>query len=247
LYTGQVVVSDPVHDLALVQLYTKETLPVIHLATSNTVQEGQKVCAIGSPFGRTGIITLGTLTGTRENGDLESSILLHPGNSGGPLLNTQGDMIGVNKAIWLSESGENVGIGFATTATIAQRFLEQNQAKADAIAGRSLTSPLEEVPQQPADLKTPSELPAEVHQPPVLLDGARLGAIVNSESLVIQLVEPQSPAENAGLSAGDRLLAVNGQQLNRFEDLQAFLKRRPTSAVFTISRNQQQQDLRVGF
>lgn len=247
LYMGQVVASDPGHDLALVQLDTKETLSVIRLATSNTIQEGQKVCAIGSPFGRTGIITLGTLTGTRDNGDLESSILLHPGNSGGPLLNSQGDMVGVNKAIWLSESGENVGIGFATTATIAQRFIEQNQAKADAIAGQSTAPPLEGLPQQPADLGMPPDTSANDHQPPELPDGARLGAMVNSQSLVIQLVEPQSPAENAGLSAGDRLLAVNGQQLNRFEDLQAFLKHRPTSAVFTISRNQQQQDIQVGF
>ncbi|MBW4692501.1 MAG: S1C family serine protease [Lyngbya sp. HA4199-MV5] len=247
LYTGQVVVSDPINDLALVQLHTKEPLPVIHLATLSTVQKGQKVCAIGSPFGRTGIITLGMLTGTRDNGDLESSILLHPGNSGGPLLNSQGDMVGVNKAIWLSESGENVGIGFATTATIAHRFIEQNHAKAKAIAEQATTPSLEELPQQPAGSNTlPESLPG-ANQSPALPDGARLGAMVNNQSLMIQLVEPQSPAEKAGLSAGDQLLAVNGQPLKRFEDLQAFLKRRPTSAVFTINRRQQQQDIQVSF
>ncbi|HEY9655852.1 MAG TPA: trypsin-like peptidase domain-containing protein, partial [Crinalium sp.] len=134
LFKGQVIATDPNNDLALVQLDAREPLPEIRFAKATNFQAGQAVCAIGSPLGRTGVITLGTLKGTNENGDLQSSILLHPGNSGGPLLNQQGEMIGVNKAIWLSETGENVGIGFATATAIAQAFIEQNRQTATAFA-----------------------------------------------------------------------------------------------------------------
>lgn len=249
LFRGQVIATDPSHDLALVQLEAKEQLPEIRFAKAITVQTGQPVCAIGSPLGRTGIITLGMLQGTDENGDLRSSILLHPGNSGGPLLNQQGEMIGVNKAIWLSETGENVGIGFATTTAIAQAFIEQNRQKAAAIAQQPGFPEQDTLPQAPIGfgLNIPIEPPSAADLPPKSSITTQLGALINEQSLVIQLVEPDSPAENAGLSAGDRLIAVDRQPLSRLEDLQTFLDRRPSSAVFTISRNQQQQDIYLNF
>ena len=92
----------------------------------------------------------------------------------------------------------------------------------------------------------PTELPATLAAPTAPLDN-RLGAVVNERSLVVQIVEPNSPAEQAGMTAGDRLIAINGQRLNRLADLQTFLDRRPESAIFTISREEQQQELRVGF
>lgn len=247
LYQGQVVATDLVNDLALIQLIAKERLPAIRLAKPEAIQLGQKVCAIGSPYGRAGVISQGTLKSTRENGDLQSSILLHPGNSGGPLLNSQGEMIGINKAIWLSDSGENVGIGFATTTTIAQGFIEQNRQKAAAIAARTSVPATPPAQADTGSRVTPPDAPANFGLPPVTPNNIRLGAMVDSQSLVIQLVEPGSPAERAGLNAGDRLVAVDSQRLDRVEDLQTFLQRRPSSAVFTISRNQQQQDVRVGF
>ncbi len=249
LFKGQVIATDPGNDLALVQLDAKEPLPEIRLAKATTFQAGQAVCAIGSPLGRTGVITLGTLKGTDENGDLRSSILLHPGNSGGPLLNQQGEMIGVNKAIWLSETGENVGIGFATTTAIAQAFIEQNRQIATAIAQQSGFPEQDTLPQAPVSFgfDTPIEPPSAAALPPKASITTQLGALINEQSLVIQLVEPDSPAENAGLSAGDRLVAVNRQPLSRLEELQTFLARRPSSAVFTISRDQQQQEIYLNF
>ena len=235
-YQGVVIATDRVNDLALVQLYTHEQLPAIRLAQPEDIQIGQKVCAIGSPYGRAGVIARGTLKRIRENGDLQSAILLHPGNSGGPLLDSQGDMIGVNKAIWLSQAGENVGIGFATATTLARRLVEQNQQKAAAIA--KLPTPV---------TSPPSDAPTTFDLPPTASGDVRLGIRVDRRSLVIRLVEPGSPAEKAGLSTGDRLLAVNKLPLHQVEDLQSFLKQRPGSAVFTISRNHQQQERRVGF
>jgi serine protease Do len=246
LYQGQVIAIDRVHDLALVQLNTKERLPALRLAKPEDIQIGQNVCAIGSPYGRAGVITQGTLKTTRENGDLQSSILLHPGNSGGPLLNSEGSVVGVNKAIWLSDSGENVGIGFATTSTVAHNFIEQNRQKAAAIAERSV-APVEPPAQTDTSSQVPSDAPTTFDLPPTAAKDVRLGAVVDRQSLVIQVVEPGSPAEKAGLSAGDQLLAVNKQPLRRVEELQTFLKQRPSSAVFTISRNQAPQERRVSF
>jgi serine protease Do len=249
LFKGQVIATDPGNDLALVQLDAKEPLPEIRLAKATTFHAGQAVCAIGSPLGRTGVITLGTLKGTNENGDLQSSILLHPGNSGGPLLNQQGEMIGVNKAIWLSETGENIGIGFATATTIAQAFIEQNRQTATAFAQQPGFPEQDTMPQTPIGfgLDIPIEPPTGASLPPKASITTQLGALINEQSLVIQLVEPDSLAENAGLSAGDRLVAVDRQPLSRLEELQTFLNRRPSSAVFTISRDQQQQEIYLNF
>ncbi|HEY9885057.1 MAG TPA: PDZ domain-containing protein, partial [Thermosynechococcaceae cyanobacterium] len=168
---------------------------------------------------------------------------------GGPLLNQQGEMIGVNKAIWLSETGENIGIGFATATTIAQAFIEQNRQTATAFAQQPGFPEQDTLPQASVSfgLDIPIEPPAEASLPPKASITMQLGALINEQSLVIQLVEPESLAENAGLSAGDRLVAVDRQPLSRLEELQTFLNRRPSSAVFTISRDQQQQEIYLNF
>ncbi|HEY9618542.1 MAG TPA: trypsin-like peptidase domain-containing protein, partial [Microcoleaceae cyanobacterium] len=85
-YPGQVIATDVRKDLALIQLNTQDQLPVVQLASSS-VQAGDSVYAIGSPYGRPGVMTSGNFSRVRENGDLQSQVILRPGNSGGPLLN----------------------------------------------------------------------------------------------------------------------------------------------------------------
>jgi len=122
---GQVIGTDSRNDLALIQLNTSEQLPTVQFASGNGIQPGQTVIAIGSPYGRPGVMTVGAFNTVRGNGDLQASVVLRPGNSGGPLLNTQGQMIGVNKAILESSRGANTGISIATSAAIAQQFVER--------------------------------------------------------------------------------------------------------------------------
>lgn len=122
---GQVVGTDRRYDLALIQLNTSEPLPTVQFAGRDGIQPGQPVIAIGSPYGRPGVMTAGSFTSMRSNGDLQASVVLRPGNSGGPLLNLQGQMIGVNKAILESARGANTGISIATNAAIAQQFVER--------------------------------------------------------------------------------------------------------------------------
>ncbi len=122
---GQVIATDPRNDLALIKLNASQ-LPALPLASGSGIQPGQPVIAIGSPYGRPGVMTQGTFRSVRGNGDLQSQVVLEPGNSGGPLLNAQGEMIGINKAILESARGSNTGISIATSAAIARRFLTAN-------------------------------------------------------------------------------------------------------------------------
>lgn len=122
---GQVVATDRRNDLALIKLNASQ-LPTVPIANANSLQPGQAVIAIGSPYGRPGVMTQGTFRSMRSNGDLQSQVVLEPGNSGGPLLNTRGEMIGVNKAILESARGSNTGISIATSATTALQFFNQS-------------------------------------------------------------------------------------------------------------------------
>ncbi|PSB26991.1 S1C family serine protease [Stenomitos frigidus] len=256
LYKGQVLATNATHDLALVKISTKEPLPTIAFAKPEEIQSGQGVCALGSPRAITGVLARGKLIGTRGTSDLKSAILLQPGNSGGPLLNQQGEMIGVNKSIWLSETGENVGLSFATNVVTTTQFFEQNKSKSvpteSPIADHVTPLPL---PSKPLDFNPPviAELPYKTDSPyrpypsQPSESGAHLGAIVDERTLVIQIVEPESPAEQAGLNAGDRLIKVNNQPLERLEDLKAFLATKRDRATFTVSRDNKPQDVTVEF
>ncbi|HEY9903274.1 MAG TPA: trypsin-like peptidase domain-containing protein [Candidatus Sericytochromatia bacterium] len=217
-YTGQVIATDPGNDLALVRLNTTDRLPMVRLSNAENIQVGQRVFAIGSPFGLSGTLTTGILSRIGRNGDLQTDAALNPGNSGGPLLNSRGELIGVNKAI-LSTGGGNIGIGFATSAVVAKDFIQQNR-------NRSTPSTTVERP--------PSSTP-------------NLGVTLDARTLVILGVQPGSLAANLGLRRGDRLLGINGRRLRGIQDLEAFLESRPSSAIFTVGRNRSYANVRVDF
>lgn len=335
-YSGQVIAIDRRSDLALIQLQTGEQLPTVTLATS-TPQSGEPVLAIGSPYGRPGVLTTGTFSSVRSNGDLQSRVVLQPGNSGGPLLNASGEMVGVNKAILESIQGSNTGISIATNVQTVRSFIAQNSAGiAGSIASGSPTydqTPIYQPPTNPASqfpggmvlpkpqdpiwrsrqnsriyqsqkpnnqfasrsgqysggqysggavvIPTPNDnrynpgyesaqAPTPQYDPGFNSDtpyaspragtnpaipkgivsriaGAQLGVTVDTRTLVVQSVNRGSAAENSGLQVGDRLLEVNGNILQSFDDLRAFISNAPASAQFTISRNGQATTVGVQF
>lgn len=217
-YTGQVIATDAKNDLALIRLNTTDRLPTVRLSGAENIQVGQRVFAIGSPFGLSGTLTTGILSRIGRNGDLQTDAALNPGNSGGPLLNSRGELIGVNKAI-LSTGGGNIGIGFATSAVVARDFIQQN---------RNRTTP-RAVAESPST-STPA-----------------LGVTLDARTLVILGVQPGSVAARIGLRRGDRLIGINGRRLGSIDDLQAFLASRPATAVFTVARNRRIANVQVDF
>jgi serine protease Do len=258
-YTGNVIGSDRTNDLALIQLVTHKKFPTVPMASRKSAQPGQKVWAIGSPFGFPGVLTEGILTVVKPNGDLQSTVILKPGNSGGPLLNLGGELIGINKAILQFPAGQNSGNSLATSVEVARRMIEHNHPGAIATL-----SPKPLVPgststrrgQAPQPLRR--DRPALPGQPFVMESnltlkqssgGSRelLGLIVDRNHLIVRRVQSGSLSALSGFKPGDRLVAVNGDCLNQFEELEAFLNQKPRSAVFTISRNWQQATLEVNF
>ncbi len=134
-WPAKLVGSDPDNDLAVIKIETpKEKLKVIAMGDSRNLRIGQKVLAIGNPFGlqrtlTTGIIsslgrTIRSDVGTLMEDIIQTDAAINPGNSGGPLLNSDGEIIGINSAI-LSPSGGNVGIGFAVPVNLARRVVPE--------------------------------------------------------------------------------------------------------------------------
>jgi len=262
-YNGQVLATDATNDLALIQLRTNERLPFIRLAQSDGIQVGQQVFAIGSPFGLSGTLTTGILSRIANNGDLQTDAVLNPGNSGGPLLNSQGELIGVNKAI-LANQGGNTGIGFATSATIARQFVAQVQpgrsanptiatAPAPTPAPRSFP-PRSVAPASPAPRPYPQGGIAPTPNFPAYPGGyeaatspPRLGVVLNAATMVVEQVRQGSIAATIGLRPGDQLVALNGRPLRGFSDLEQFLNRYPSSVILTVGRNQRLAHVRVDF
>jgi serine protease Do len=233
-YDGSVIDSNRLHDLALIQIHTQERFPVITFASESGIQIGQSVYAIGSPYGRPGVMTTGTLNRVRLNGDLQANVVLEPGNSGGPLLNAAGEMIGINKSIIETQSGRNTGISLATSALDAQNFIAQTRPAAIAKLPRRNSSV--SVSERTELQGTNTSIPAS---------GLRLGIMLDTDNLVIQQVQAGSPAAIAGLRAGDRLMAINGKRLTQFADVQAFMNRYPEAATFTVNRYQRLVRVRI--
>ena len=129
-YKATVLATDPANDLALIQIRPEVPMPFLALGDSDGVQVGQKVLAIGNPFGLDGTLTTGVISSTGRSIQDRSGVLkdlfqtdaaINPGNSGGPLLDSSGNVIGVNTAIY-GPSG-NIGIGFAMPINRAKNLL----------------------------------------------------------------------------------------------------------------------------
>jgi S1-C subfamily serine protease len=127
IINGDVIGSDSRLDLALIKLNTpQKQRPVLNFSDDEP-KPGMQICAIGSPFGKAGTITIGTFKSVSPRGSLILKVLLRPGNSGGPSLSEEGTIIAVNKGIPEITDETNIGIGYATSAKDAKRFVEETK------------------------------------------------------------------------------------------------------------------------
>lgn len=197
-YNAKVIGADPDNDLAVIKIDAPpEKLHVVPLGSSQELRIGQKVLAIGNPFGLDRTLTNGIISGLgrplkTSNGRTVDNVIqtdasINPGNSGGPLLNTDGEMIGVNTAIY-TPSGGSVGIGFAVPVDIAKRIIP------DLIKHGQVLRPWLGI-----GTKTIT---------PQLANAIDLGV---KEGLIITAALPEGPAGQAGIKASDRLTRRGNQ------------------------------------
>ena len=197
-YTGKVLVADRADDLAMIQIDPKKKVPFLKLGDSDALQVGQKVLAIGNPFGFSGTLTTGVVSSLgreirNENSTLEGLVqtdaAINEGNSGGPLLDSQGNVIGINTAI-LAPSGGNIGIGFAMPINRAKAMLE------DFRVGKSFGRPRFGA----STVFISGDLAAELKLP-------------TGGGLLIQEVGRGSAAEQAGLKGYRDVVLVGNERL----------------------------------
>jgi S1-C subfamily serine protease len=114
-------------DLALLKIQVNKPLPFIHLGNSQALKVGQKVLAIGNPYGFERTLTIGIISRIdKERNRIQTDASINPGNSGGPLLNTDGEIIGINQSIFNPDGRRtNIGIGFAVPADTAKDFIRE--------------------------------------------------------------------------------------------------------------------------
>ena len=235
-YEAEVVGTDPFSDLAVIKIDAEE-LTAVSFGNSDQLQTGQWVLAFGSPLSENlnnsvtaGIVSsIGRLQPTGGQGQgggvqnfVQTDAAINPGNSGGPLVNLNGELVGINTAI-ASNTGGYQGIGFAIPSNTVERVVTQI---------------IEEGQVQRAFLG-------------VRYDGASQSLIQNEDlpqgAAVIAQVEDGSPADEAGLQGGDIITAIDGQTLNKYLQVSNLISsRKPGEEVtLTINRNGEEQEISV--
>jgi len=246
-YKAKVLGADLHNDLALIKIEAGRKLPTLRLGDSDNLVVGQKVLAIGNPFGFEGTLTTGIVSSlnrsiqTEEDhllkGMIQTDAAINPGNSGGPLLDSHGNVIGINTAIYGPQG--NIGIGFAMPIGRAKEMLDEFQ--------------------QRGHISRPTLGITEVW---VAGDLAEMLNLPTRGGLLIQRVERGSPAEEAGLRGprqvvivgnyqlgvgGDLIVEVEGQPVDGKDALQRVMDRKHGGDTLnlTISRNGHLQKVQI--
>jgi S1-C subfamily serine protease len=245
-FRATVIGTDRSHDLAVIQIKAPELSPMV-LGDSRNLQVGQKVYAIGNPFGLSGTLTSGIVSSIRQvqepNGvtideAIQTDAAINPGNSGGPLLNSHGEVIGINTMI-ASNVGQNAGIGFAIPVNTAKAVLN------DLVTFGRVRRPALGVVTLPIS--------------PDIAD--ELGLVADYGLLIIRVL-PGSAAERAGLrggteraylgnnsimTGGDLIVAIDGQEVQDQQQLAQMMNnhRAGDTVKVTIYRGKKKMDVDV--
>ena len=198
-YEAELVGRDAASDLAVLKISRREAFPFVQFGDSAQSRVGDWVIAIGNPFGLSGTVTSGIVsavyrnTGANANGAydryIQTDASINRGNSGGPLFDMQGNVIGINNAIF-SPSGGSVGIGFAIPAEIAQPIVEQLR-RGEEIERGYLGVGIANLTDEIADAR----------------------GLPKNRGELVQTVEPGGPADRAGIEAGDLVLTIDGKDV----------------------------------
>lgn len=195
-YTAKVLGKDQKTDIAIIKIDARRDFPTVSLGDSDQLQVGEWVMAIGNPFGLDHTVTSGIVSAKGRhigNGPyddfIQTDASINPGNSGGPLINMRGEVVGINTAIF-SQTGGNIGIGFAIPANLVKDLLPQLRAKGKIVRG-FLGAMIQKVTPEIAET---------------------MGLKGVHGALVADLTK-DGPAERAGLKTGDVIVSLDGKEV----------------------------------
>ncbi len=232
LHDAKVIGTDQETDLAVVKIDSDKALPVAKLGNSDSMQVGDWVLAVGSPFGLQETVTAGIVSAKGRNivpnrqfqSFIQTDAAINPGNSGGPLVNMAGEVIGINTAI-LTDTNAYAGVGFAlpsnTVATVYNQLIGPEHRVSRGSIGIEFAA---------------QENPAI----------ARVYG-VNGGGVTIANVVPGTPADQAGLKVGDTIISVDGRPVKNGDELVADIASRKPGSKIEIGfvRNSKKQDASV--
>jgi Do/DeqQ family serine protease len=202
-FKAKVVGTDPESDLAVLRVPAEARLPAMTFATSDSLRVGDIVLAIGNPFGVGQTVTSGIVSAlgrshlginTFEN-FIQTDAAVNPGNSGGALIDTNGNLVGINTAIY-SQNGGSMGIGFAIPVSLARSVMEQIIRTGTVTRGWIGVEVQEITPELAESFRMPST------------EGALIAGVMRG-----------SPADKAGIRPGDVLLAIDGRKVKDAENM----------------------------
>jgi serine protease Do len=230
-HEAKVIGTDRETDLAVIKIDVKRSLPAAKLGNSDSMSVGDWVLAIGSPFGLEQTVTAGIVSSKGRNIDnsrqfqsfIQTDAAINPGNSGGPLVNLNGEVIGINTAIFTQGSGSQ-GVGFAMPSKTVLNVYNQ------------LIGPDHKVTRGSIGVQfgaTPNPAVSRVYGVP--------------EGVVISSVRPGTPAEQAGLKTGDTIVSVDGKSIKNGDELvNEISSRKPGNKIRVgIVREGKRQELDV--
>ena len=230
-YPAKVIGTDKYTDVAVLKI-DKKGLTTLPFADSARAEVGDVVLAIGEPFGLGQTVTMGIISAKGRGGlgierfedFIQTDAAINRGNSGGALIDTKGELVGINTAILSGETGGNQGIGFAIPANMARNIMDQIMKKGKVTRGFMGILPQELTPEM-----------------------AKAFGMPNAHGVAVAQVTPNSPAEKAGMKVGDVITAING---NPVEDVNSFRLAVAgfapgTTVHLKVARNGQNVDLPV--
>lgn len=228
-FEAAIVGMDPDSDLAVLKIPSEQTLPAIQMGNSDDIMIGESVIAIGNPFGFSHTVTTGVVSAVNRSlktADriyhefIQTDASINPGNSGGPLLNIDGELIGINTAIY----AEAQGIGFAIPIDRAKRIVD------DLIHYGSVVQAWVGLSVQPIDANLSTYLNLE-----------------NSQAVIVTGVTPGSPAAEAGLKEGDILLSIDDTAITGIAAFRSILRQVSSNQTISagITRQGEKKHLKI--
>lgn len=205
-YKAQIVGADPEFDLAVLQIKTDDRLPTINLGSSDDLMIGETVIAIGNPFGFSHTVTTGVISALNRSIRTEDRVYnefiqidasINPGNSGGPLLNINGELIGINTAIYAKAQG----IGFAIPISKAKKIIS------DLIEYGEVIQAWIGITVQNLDKRLAHYLKVPV-----------------KKGIMVKAVESGTPAQKAGIQEGDIIISINNRKILSGDDYQTAMR-----------------------